>query len=138
MYFLASDWLNNNQCISCMHAINGESIRLYEYGFCILSFPCLSWYEYRKCFSVLPFPLNTCLCFFAFSSMSSEATATSERCIVWKLFRFFNPDLLCLCLFHAKFRHLKSKSLASITFSSKKPHLASQLFISDLNGGCPL
>ena len=75
-------------------------------------------------------------------TLSSEATATSERFIVWKLFTYHNPDLTRIAyylqLFHAKFQHLKSNSLASITFSSKKPHLAKQLFISDLNGGLPL
>ena len=80
---------------------------------------------------------------FGSATQYSEATATSERCIVRKLFTFHNPDLFYLIayyllLFQAKFQHLESNDLASITFSSKKPHHAKQLFISNLNGGLPL
>lgn len=77
------------------------------------------------------------------STLSSKATATSKRCIAQELFTFHNPDLFYLIayylrFFHAKFQQLKSNSLASITFTSKKPYLAKQLFLSDLNGGLAL
>jgi len=61
-------------------------------------------------------------------TLSSEATATSKRCIVPELSTPHILNLLCLIayywrFFHAKFQHSRSSSLASTLFWSKEPFI---------------
>ena len=76
-------------------------------------------------------------------TLSSKATVTSKRCIVWKLFIFQNSDFFYLRAYllrflHAKFQHFLSSGLGSTSFLFETPFEAFQLFISDMNGGVSL
>ena len=78
-----------------------------------------------------------------FDTLSSKATVTSKRCIVWKRFIFQNSGFFylkayLLRFFHAKFQHFFSTGLASTSFLSVTSFEAFQLFLSDMNGGVSL